>query len=212
MSESTAISAQDTDIAIEGTPGSDITITGVSKAALAVVTGTHSLAIGDEVQFGVVTGMPELRGVLALVTAISTTVSFTVNIDSSNFATVGTGGTAAKKNWTLIGNVKDFSGFDGSVSELDKTHMKGTAKEYAAGLQDFGNFSVNLDIDDADPGQVLARAAATSRATKAWRMKLPNGKKRLFKAFVKKFNETGGTDSIHKGSIDLRITGAVNYC
>jgi len=59
MTRSTGFATQGTQLAIETTPGSAITITGVTKASSAVVTGTHSLAVGDEVEFGTVTGMPE---------------------------------------------------------------------------------------------------------------------------------------------------------
>ena len=210
MPTSTAISAQGSTFSIEGTPGSALTITGITKAASAVVTATNSLAVGDVVEFGTVAGMPEIYGLLGVVTVASGS-SFTVNIDSSGFAAVGTSGTATPKTWTAIGNVKDFSGFDGTVSELDKTNLQSGAMEYAAGLQDFGNFSLNIDIDDTDAGHIALRAAKTAASTKAFKLRLPNGKLRVFKAFVKKFGESGGVNAIHKGNTDLRITGVVNY-
>lgn len=211
MPTSTAISAQGTAIAIEGTPGATVTITGVTKASSAVVTGTHSMAVGDVFDFTTVTGMPELNGLLGIVTAISTTVSFTVNIDSSNFAAVGTGGSGAPKTWTAINNIKDYSGFDGSASELDKTNLQSGAMEYAAGLQDFGQFSINLDVDDTDTGQIALRTAKTAASTKAFRVVLPNAKKRVFKGFVKKFSESVGVNQIIKASCDVRVTGVVNF-
>ena len=211
MPTSTAISAQGSTFSIEGTPGSALTITGITKAASAVVTAANTLAIGDVVEFGTVTGMPEIYGLLGVVTATGGGTTFTCNIDSSGFATVGTAGTANPKTWTAIGNVKDFSGFDGTVSELDKTNLQSGAMEYAAGLQDFGNFSLNIDIDDTDAGHIALRAAKTAASTKAFKLRLPNGKLRVFKAFVKKFGESGGVNAIHKGNTDLRITGVVNY-
>lgn len=211
MPTSTAISAQGSTFSIEGTPGTAVSITGITKATSAVVTGTHAMQVGDVFEFGVVTGMPEIYGLLGIVTAISTTVSFTVNIDSSGYAAVGTTGTGNPKTWTAINNVKDYSGFDGSVSELDKTNMQSGAMEYSAGLQDFGNFTVNIDVDDTDAGQIALRAAKTSAATKAFKLRLPNGKLRCFRAFCKKFSEQGGVNQIVKGSADMRITGVVNF-
>lgn len=211
MPTSTAISAQGTTVAIEGTPGAAVTITGVTKAAGAVVTGTHSMAVGDVFEFTTVTGMPELNGLLGIVTAISSTVSFTVNIDSSNFAAVGTGGSGNPKTWTAINNVKDYSGFDGSASELDKTNLQSGAMEYAAGLQDFGQFSMNIDVDDTDTGQIALRTAKTAASTKAFRVVLPNAKKRVFKGFVKKFSESVGVNQIIKAAVDVRVTGVVNF-
>lgn len=210
MPTSTAISAQGSTFSIEGTPGSAITITAITKATSAVVTATNTLAVGDAVEFGTVTGMPEIYGLLGIVTVASGT-SFTVNIDSSGFASAGTSGTANAKTWTAVSNVKDYSGFDGSASELDKTNMQSGAMEYSAGLQDFGQFSINIDVDDTDAGQIAMRAAKTSAATKAFRLRLPNGKQRVFKGFVKKFSEQGGVNQIVKASADIRITGVVNF-
>lgn len=210
MPTSTAISAQGSTFSIEGTPGAALTITGITKAASAVVTAANSLAVGDVVEFGTVTGMPEIYGLLGVVTAASGT-NFTVNIDSSGYATVGTAGAANPKTWTKVGNVKTFSGLDGSASEIDKTNLDSGAMEYQAGLQDFGQFSIELDIDDTDAGQIALRAAKASAATKAFKLRLPNGKVRVFKGFVKKFSEQGGVNQTHKGSADVRISGAVNF-
>lgn len=210
MPISTGISAQGSTFSIEGTPAAATTITAITKATLAVVSATNTLAVGDVFEFGTVTGMPEIYGLLGIVTAASGG-SFTVNIDSSAFATAGTAGTGNAKTWTAVNNVKDYSGFDGSASELDKTNMQSTAMEYAAGLQDFGNFGLNVDVDDTDAGQIALRAAKTTAATKAFRLRLPNGKLRVFKAFVKKFSEQGGVNGLVKGAVDLRVTGAVNF-
>ena len=210
MPTSTAISAQGSALSIEGTPGSSITITAITKATSAVVTATNTLAVGDVVDFGTVAGMPEIYGLLGLVTVASSS-SFTVAIDSSGFAAVGTSGTAVPKTWTPVNNVKDFSGFDGSVTELDKTNLQSGAMEYAPGLQDFGQFSLNLDVDNSDAGQLAMRAAKSAASTKAFKLVLPNGKLRAFKGFVKKFSETGGVNAIHKAAVDLRITGVVAY-
>lgn len=212
MPTSTAISAQGTTFAIEGTPGSAITITAITKAVLPVVTATNTLAVGDVVEFGTVTGMPEIYGLLGVVTAAtSSTFTVDVEVDGSTFASAGTTGTANPKTWTAVGNVKDYSGFDGAASELDKTFLGSAAMEYAAGLQDFGQFTVSLDVDDTDAGQIALRAAKTSAATKAFRLKLPNAKQRVFKGFVKKFSEQGGVNQIVKASCDVRITGTVVF-
>jgi hypothetical protein len=210
MPTSTAISAQGTAFSIEGTPGSAVTITAITKATSAVVTATNTLAVGDVFEFGVCTGMPEIFGLLGIVTVASGS-SFTVNIDSSGYAAVATAGTGNPKTWTKVGNVKDYSGFDGSASELDKTNFDSNAMEYAAGLQDFGQFTVNMDVDMTDAGQLALRAAKTAASTKAFKLALPNGKLRVFKGFVKKLSEQGGVNQIVKAALDVRITGSVNF-
>ena len=211
MSTSTAISAQGSKLYIAGTPGSSITITGITKATSAVVTGTHSLAVGDVVEFGTVAGMPEIYGLLGIVTAVSTTVSFTVNIDSSDYAAVGTDGAAVPQTWTKIGNFIDYNGFDGSASELDRTHMESDAMENFPGLQDFGQFTFNIDVDNTDTGQLALRAAKTTATILPYKLRLPNAKLRVWHGWVKKFTETGGVNKIVKAAVDVRVTGAVNF-
>lgn len=210
MPTSTAISAQNSGFYVAGTPGASIPITAITKAVAAVCTATNTLAVGDVVSFGSVTGMPEILGLLGIVIA-ATGASFTVNIDSSAFATVGAAGSALPQTWTEVGNVKTYSGFDGSVSELDKTNMRSGAMEYAAGLQDFGTFSITVDIDNTDAGQLALRAQKSASSTKAFKVVLPNGKLRAFNQFVKKFDESGGVNAIVKASVNLRITGVVNF-
>lgn len=210
MPTSTAISAQGSTFSIEGIALSAVTITAITKAVAAVVTAANTLAVGDVFEFGVCTGMPEILGLLGIVTVASGT-SFTVNIDSSGYAAVATAGTGNPKTWTKVGNVKTYSGFDGNASEIDKTNFDSGAMEYVAGLQDFGQFSLEVDVDNSDAGQLALRVAKTAASTKAFKLQLPNGSKRAFKGFVKKFSEAGGVNQIVKASVDVRITGTVNF-
>lgn len=210
MPISTAISAQGSTFSIEGTPGTAVTITAITKAVAAVVTATNTLAVGDVFEFGVCTGMPEILGLLGIVT-VASGAGFTVNIDSSNYAAVATAGTGNPKTWTAVNNIKTYSGFAGTVSELDKTNLQSGAMEYAAGLQDFGTFGMTMDVDDTDAGQAALRAAKTAAATKAFKLQLPNGKKRAFKGFCKKFDESAGVNQIVKASVDVRISGVVSF-
>lgn len=210
MPTSSAISGQGSKLYIAGTPGSALSITGITKATQAVVTATNSLAAGDLVQFGGVAGMPEINGLIGQVQSSGLSGSaFTVNIDSSGFVAVGTTGAATPQTLTKVANVHDYSGFDGAATELDKTNMDSTAMENFPGLQDFGQISFNVDVDDSDVGQIALRAAKTASAIKIFKIILPNGKTRFWQGWVKKFSETGGVNAILKASVDVRITGTV---
>jgi len=68
-------------------------ITAVTKAASAVITlGTHSLVVGQSVQVsGIITGMTEINGLRALITAKDAT-TITVAINSTAFTTYASGG------------------------------------------------------------------------------------------------------------------------
>lgn len=97
----------------------NLVITGISQAANASVTATHSFTTADigvtVVSFHGVRGMTQINGLRGVIQSVTSTTSFTVNIDSSNFGTysAGTAGltggfanviTGAPVN-TLYGNV-----------------------------------------------------------------------------------------------------------
>lgn len=209
MATSTAISAQGTSFYIAGTDGSSITITGITKATAAVVTATNTLSAGDVVVFGAVTNMPEIAGMIGIVST-ATSSSFTVNIDSSGFAAAGTSGTATPKTWTAVGNCSSYSGFDGQKSEIDVSNLQSAAKEFIPGLEDFGQITVEVQVDDTDAGQLACRANKSANVNTYFKIALPNSKKRVWKGFVKQFGEQGGVDQVVKGSIVVRATGAVS--
>lgn len=70
-----------------------VAITSVSQAAAAVVTtsAVHNLLTGDYVRFQNVTGMHQLDTLVFQVTVLSTT-TFSITLDTSAFATAGSGG------------------------------------------------------------------------------------------------------------------------
>ena len=111
--------------------------------------------------------------------------------------------------YTPIKNIKSFSGFDGSSSEIDVTNLSSTAKEYRLGLEDNGQFTLELDRDFSDAGQTALLAARDSQAAKEFKLLLPNGENAVFTAYVKKFGIGGGVDQVVNGSVDLRISGPV---
>ena len=208
---STAQVAQLSKFYVSGTAGSSINITGITQATSAVVTATNTLAVGDVVKFGTVTNMPEITGLLGIVTVASGT-SFTVAIDSSGFAAVGTGGAAVPQTFVKIANVTDFSNDGGSVTNLDKTNLDSTAKEFAPGLQDLGSYSLSYGTDDTDAGQLALIAARSKLSTVVFKQVYPGGMKiRAFSGFVTKLSEpTAGVDKLMVSSASIKVTGLIS--
>jgi hypothetical protein len=207
---STAKQAQGTALYIAGTPGSALSITAVTKATGAVVTATNTLAVGDVVVFGSVTGMPEINGRIGIVTA-ATGSQFTTNIDSSGFANAGTTGTATPQTWTKISNLKDWNGFEGTVSEIDTTNLDSLGKEFQPGLEDFGSVTCTVDLDGADAGQIAAQKAKSAAANTYFRLYYPKAAVyRAFAGFVKKFGEQGQVDGVIKSMCEFRASGRVS--
>jgi hypothetical protein len=111
--------------------------------------------------------------------------------------------------WTNVGNVKSYSGFDGSATEIDVTDLNSTAKEKRLGLQDWGSFSLDANIDYADLGQAAMLASRKTGTAKMYKLTLPDGSAKSFSAYVKSFPLAGGTDTVLTGTIALTITGDV---
>lgn len=213
MTSSTAKLAQGTTLYIAGTNGTPITVTAATKASPVAVTGTHALANGDIVTFPAagLTGMPEIGGRVGIVLSVSTTVSFTVNIDGSGFAAAATGGTVTPKTWTKISNVKDFNALEGSVSEIDVSNLDSLAKEFKPGLEDFGGLTGTVDLDPADAGHIAAMTAKSASTVTHFRLTYPTASvKRAFEGFMKKFGEQVSVDGVIKSAIEIRATGRVS--
>ncbi|MFP3548920.1 hypothetical protein SB748_36635, partial [Rhizobium sp. SIMBA_035] len=66
---------------------------------------------------------------------------------------------AAEPTWTKVKNVKSYSGFDGSATEIDVTDLDSEAKEKRLGLMDNGSFSIDVNVNMSDPGQAAMKTA-----------------------------------------------------
>ncbi len=81
-----------------GAVNTNLTITGISKAANAVITATHAFTAADigvtTVDFHGVVGMTQINTLSGVITAVTSTTSFAVNINSTNFSTWTSGGIA----------------------------------------------------------------------------------------------------------------------
>ena len=212
MFKSKAVNAQGTILAIDDGDGTVLAdITAITKASSAVVSSLTPPAVGDAVRFGVVADMPEIEGLIGVVTA-SAPGTFTVNIDSSGFALAGGAGEATVLGFIPGCEVKTFNGFDGQAAEVDVTTLCSTAREYLMGLQDFGSFNFELNLVPDDPFQMECNEAKAARDKRAFKLTLPeqeNGKQfeYTFDAFCRQFSITGGVDTALTGSVVLRVTG-----
>jgi hypothetical protein len=73
-----------------------LTITGISKAAQAVITATHAFTSADvgvtTVGFHGNNGMTQINTLTGVIQSVTSTTSFTVNINTTNFTTWASGG------------------------------------------------------------------------------------------------------------------------
>jgi len=213
---SSAISAQGAVLSIGTGSGGAKTITGVQVGFPTIFTcSAHGFANGDNLNFNSgFTGAnaSALNGQTNLVVTNKTTNTFAIDIDTTGLTITAGTATATPTTWTTVNNVKSYTGFDGAASELDKSNLSSTAKEYLLGLVDPGQFSIEVDTDLNDAGQAALRAKQQSGAISSFRLVLPGAVSNLtytFTGYVKKFTQTGGVDQIVKSSIDIRISGTV---
>ena len=119
--------------------------------------------------------------------------------------------TGSPGEYTVIGEVTNFSGFDGQAAEIDVTHLQSVAKEFLMGLQDFGNFNIDVNYLPEDAGQILLRGAKTSRDIQSFRATFSDGSKAEFQGYVLSNPVSGGIDSKVDASFAIRITGNVTF-
>jgi len=81
-----------------GATNTSLTITGISKAANASITATHAFTSADigvtTVTFHNIVGMTQMNTLSGVIQSVTSTTSFTVNINSTNFSTYTSGGVA----------------------------------------------------------------------------------------------------------------------
>lgn len=207
---SSAISAQGSTLAIGTGSGAAKTISGIAMGNPTILTSTaHGFSEGDVVTLAGLTGTDAatLNGQVVSVRNI-TTNTFAVYINTTG-KTITASGTATSTTFTNVANIKVFSGFDGTASEIDVTNLDSVAKEFRLGLVDPGQFTCEIDYDSLNPGHIALRARQVSGALSQFKLTLPNTTVVTFNGFVKKFDLGGGVDQVAKTKIDIRVTGAV---
>ena len=212
---STAISAQGTTVSIGTTTGSAINISAVAltnpcRVTLASTTGLNK---GDVVTVAGVVGTTQLNGNNYVIQYIEPTTKIVTlaGVDATGFTAYTSGGTATPVQWTKVGNVRSYNGFDGSASEIERTNFDSTAKEFILGLFDPGQFAIEVDQDNTDAGQIALMTAQVTGLLKNFKLLLPNGNSATFTAYVKKFNSQGAVDQAVRRSADLRISGPITW-
>jgi predicted secreted protein len=116
---------------------------------------------------------------------------------------------ASQPTWTQVKNVKSYSGFDGSATEIDVTDLDSDAKEKRLGLMDNGSFSMDVNVNMADPGQAALKAAQKASSLESFKLQYPDGTAAAFSASVKSFPIAGSTDGVITSTIALTVSGAV---
>ncbi|KVN36792.1 hypothetical protein WJ63_35110 [Burkholderia pyrrocinia] len=118
----------------------------------------------------------------------------------------------ATPTWVKINGVKSISGFDGAANVIDITDLDSTAKEKMQGLQDNGDFQLEVNRNFKDPGQVAVKKMQGAQETRTFKIEYNDGNKTIhtFKAFVASFGQALGVDGAVTSTIKLTISGDVD--
>lgn len=117
-------------------------------------------------------------------------------------------------NFTNIDGVESVGGPSGDKPEIDLTSLADSAAETAGGIPDFGEVSVSMFDNPADPGnaRILTRMNTTPAPIDNWKIILPfsgSGNTLAFNGFVKSnpfdFQKAAGG----KQNFTIRCTGTV---
>lgn len=114
-------------------------------------------------------------------------------------------------SFTAIANCVSWDGPSSEISEIDLTALTSVAKEFAGGLPDFGELSLELNFDpnNATHQQCFADQEAIPPTITGWRITFINPTINFtWSAFVKSFSIGGAVDGKISGSLTLRLSGA----
>ena len=210
---SNAILSQGTRFYIQalGTNGTAKTITAITQANPAVVTSTaHGLATGDVVNIAAVVGMTALNGQSYMIKNLTANTFELVNCDSTGFTAYTSGGTATPFTFLESNEHKSYTVSPGQASDIDKTTMISTAKEFGVGLSDTGTFDVELNYVVADVAQVEMKKGLIDSSERWFKIVKRNGGVTGMKGSVRSLSEAGSVDGIFTGSLSVRLSGNKN--
>lgn len=210
---SNAILSQGTRFYIQalGTNGTAKTITAITQANPAVVTSTtHGLLTGDVVTIAAVVGMTALNGQSYMVKMLTANTFELANCDSTGFTAYTSGGTATPFTFLESNEHKSYTVSPGQASDIDKTTMISTAKEFGVGLSDTGTFDVELNYVVADVAQVEMKKGLIDSSERWFKIVKRNGGVTGMKGSVRSLSEAGSVDGIFTGSLSVRLSGNKN--
>jgi hypothetical protein len=110
-----------------GATNTSLTITGISKAANASITATHAFTSADvgvtTVTFSGIVGMTQMNTLRGVIQSVTSTTSFTVNINSTNFTTYSSGGFANIITGVPATTTSGFQTFNTPLSNVSFTGL-----------------------------------------------------------------------------------------
>ncbi|MCB0250047.1 MAG: hypothetical protein KDI07_15840 [Anaerolineae bacterium] len=138
-----------------------ITITAISKASEAVITAANSLSAGDWVVIRGVTGMTEINERVVRVKSPSGTQFTAEGLDSTDFTTYVSGGSAYEvTTFATLDNITSLNFSDNPAAKQDITAISDTSIKETNGLKGAPTASFGINADPLGAGVVALRTAS----------------------------------------------------
>ena len=105
--------------------------------------------------------------------------------------------------------VKDISGPDESVDQVEVTSLDSTSKEYISGLRDGGEVKIEANYIPTNSVQQATYADFQAGTTSAWVIDCVGAEQYAFSAFVKQWSPKNPANGVRTVSFTLKISGDV---
>jgi hypothetical protein len=203
----------DTKIEMQSALAAPINITGISKAAEAVITCANSFSPGDIVVIDGVGGMVQINGYAVRVKSATGSTFTAEGLNSTNFSTWVSGGTASKVTAFLaFDNASGFNMPDPPLSKEDATPISALERVELAGLQDAFSAEIPLFASPMSAHMVEARKARSEGTTRAFKITTRPGNVAIINAEVSGGAGMDGTaGSVATGNLSLTLKRAPQW-
>ena len=190
------------------------TITAISKASEAVITGTHDYSVGDYILIESVGGMTQINDRVVRVKTVSTTVSFVAEgVNSTGWTTYTSGGTAKKITFgASFDNITQIELPDSAPDEVDITSIHDDERQIVFGHNAAQKGTLSLIANPLATAVVEVNTASAANARRALLVTLSSGQKGLMNAFVSGGQGfSGGVGAAATGQISLTLRNAPQW-
>lgn len=201
---SSARSSQNTIVRVSTATGSAKTITAITAANPPVVTSTaHGLSNGTVVVIASVEGMVEVNDRAFVIANVATDSFELKGVDGTGYTAYTSGGTATPQTMTEVANCRSVNLVNGSAQKIDRTNLRSRVEENSVGLAVAGDSSIQLDLDETDPGQTKLRNLFGVDTAVAVTVAMGNGA--IFAQMVKvaSFPANASVNGLWQGEVQL---------
>lgn len=206
-------------LSMESVIGSTVVITGATNAAPGVFTSTaHGLTDGDIILLRV-SGMIEVNERLFVVVNSDTntfelknTATGEVGIDTTAYGLFTSGTFQEETLGISIPGVQDFSPSGGDIKFVDTTTVSDTVDKQIVVGATATSYAMTMQWDPSEAAQIAMLNAFTTRTSKGFRIRWPNGRYAMWYGSVGYAGMPGGaSQGVTTSPAAISMNGAATY-